>query len=133
MNRTVRLSLAVALLGAALPGIALARPNYKTVFVKTYEIKPDSTLGKASCGACHFGTDKKNRNAFGKELEKALGKPGASDDEFAAALKAVETKEVKFTILDVIKADKSFEGAKEVKETKENARTPRKTTIAKKG
>lgn len=133
MNRTARVSLAVALLGAALPGIALARPNYKNVFTKTYEIKPDSALGKASCGACHAGADKKVRNAFGKELEKALGKAGASDDEFAAALKAVEMKEVKFTILDVIKADKTFENAKEVKpEKKETTGKTKKGVLARK-
>jgi hypothetical protein len=137
MNRIARFSVAVALLGAALPSIALARPNYKMVFTKAYEIKPESNLGKASCNACHAGTDKKVRNAYGMQLEKALGKEGATDDEFTAALKAVEAKEVKFTILDVIKGDKGFDNAKEVKEVKEekdakNVRKLKKSLRAKK-
>jgi len=95
-----------------IPGVAGARPNYKPVFIKTYDLKPESALAKASCGACHMGADKKVRNTYGKELEKVMGKPALSDAEFAAALKKVEEKEVKVKIIDLIKADKSPGDAK---------------------
>lgn len=97
---------ACLLLGA---GSASARPAYRMAFMKAYEIKPTSTLGKAGCNICHMGADKKTRNAYGVELEKALGKVNASQDEAAAALKKIEDKtsaDKKTKYIELIKADK---------------------------
>jgi cytochrome c2 len=93
---------------AVLPQMATARPDYNGSFLKKYEIKPESNIGKAKCGVCH-GAQKTERNVYGQALEKALGKPKASGDEATEALKKIENmpsadKKTKF--LELIKADK---------------------------
>ena len=48
-----------------------ARPNYFAEFKKNYpNFKPAET---AKCTICHFGKEKKNRNDYGKTVQKALG------------------------------------------------------------
>jgi hypothetical protein len=107
-----KVMVAAALFGAfavMAPGVALARPGYKTAFLKNYEVKPGANLEKASCGVCHAGPDKKLRNFYGFEVLKVLGKAEATDAELVAAVKKVENnlsadKKTKF--IELIKADK---------------------------
>lgn len=96
-------------LALLLPGVAGARPVYKNAFAKLYSVKPDSNLGKAGCNVCHMGADKKVRNAYGKDLEKALGKTMATEDEATAAIKKIEemkSADKKTKYVELIKADK---------------------------
>lgn len=91
------------------PGIAQARPGYKTTFAQVYGVKPGSALDKASCGVCHNGPDKTIRNPYGVDLAKALAKPNANPEETKAALKKIENKlstDKKTKYVDLIKADK---------------------------
>jgi cytochrome c2 len=102
---------------ALLPQMANARPDYGGAFVKKYETKPESNIGKAKCGLCH-GAQKTERNVYGMALEKALGKPKASADEATEALKKIENmpsadKKTKF--IELIKADKLPGAPAEVK------------------
>src|SRR5262249_24129401 len=88
----------VALLGAS--HSAQARPNYNKTFWEEY----DKELGKfketTSCKACHYGSEKKNRNDYGKAVGEALvskdvgGKKQETDlDKVKAALdKAAKEK-----------------------------------------
>ena len=94
---------------AMLPGVASARPPYAGAFTKAYDVKPDSNLAKAKCDLCHMGPDKKVRNIYGKDLEKALGKTGASPEEVTVALKKIEEMKAadkKTKYIELIKADK---------------------------
>lgn len=102
---------------ALLPGMASARPPYGGAFTKAYEVKPESNLAKAKCDLCHSPTDKKVRNLYGKDLEKALGKTGASPEEVTVALKKIEEMKAadkKTKYIELIKADK-LPGAEEKK------------------
>ena len=105
------------LLGASiflLPAIAVARPQYKDAFIAVYKVKPDSTLGKAQCGICHAGPDKKVRNAYGMELAKALGASNVQGQAIAAALAKIEklpSADKKTAYVVLIKADKLPAGA----------------------
>jgi len=109
MRHTIGGLLALGALATMLPGIAQARPPYQAAFKKQYELKAGGALDKAGCNVCHQGSDKKTRNVYGKDLEKALGKTGASQDEAAAAVKKIETNlsaDKKTKYVDLIKADK---------------------------
>src|SRR3954454_25136304 len=109
MRRIITGALVLGACAVLIPGIASARPAYRMEFLKTYDVKADSNLGKAQCGVCHVGQDKKVRNAYGKDLAKALGKENASPAEFSAALKKVEgmsTPDKKHKYIDLIKMDK---------------------------
>lgn len=79
---------------------AHARDQYNKGFKERY-IDPDSkdpekkkldaAFTTAKCGTCHVGTkDKKTRNAYGKELEKILGKNEKGKDKITKALEEVE-------------------------------------------
>lgn len=49
-----------------------ARPQYNKEHLKKYEGAPvEDALKEAKCNACHYGKSKKNRNDYGKALEKA--------------------------------------------------------------
>lgn len=110
MRRIVTGALVLGACTFLIPGIAGARPQYAQAFIKEHDIKADTPLGKAGCNICHSGADKKMRNAFGKEVEKALGgKTNVSPADFTTALKKAEAavsadKKTKYG--DLIKAGK---------------------------
>ena len=56
---------------AALGALAMAKVGFVKGFDDTYGIKKTSTLGKASCGACHVGKTPK-LNLYGIDLQKAM-------------------------------------------------------------
>lgn len=56
---------------AALGALAFAKVGFVKDFDNTYGIKKTSTLGKASCGACHVGKTAK-LNVYGIDLQKAM-------------------------------------------------------------
>lgn len=71
--------LAVALMALALnvllSGRAAARMEYKTKFEEmTKDSKAADAIKEAKCTICHYGTSKKNRNDFGKALNKHMNK-----------------------------------------------------------
>jgi hypothetical protein len=109
MKRLVAGTLILTGCAVLFPSIASARPPYRMAFIKHYDVKADSNIGKAGCNLCHMGDDKKVRNPYGKELEKALGKTQATPDEATAAIKKAETvisPDKKNKYVDLIKADK---------------------------
>jgi hypothetical protein len=59
------------ILVTALGALALAKGSFVKEFANTYGVKPTSTLGKASCGACHVGKTPK-LNPYGMDLQKAM-------------------------------------------------------------
>lgn len=69
---------AIALLAVVVvcwSGKADARPQYKKVFEGHYkDSKIADAVKKEGCNVCHVGKDRKNRNDFGKALEKNLSK-----------------------------------------------------------
>lgn len=69
--------------------VAEARPLYLKCLVEVYpKVQPPGT--KAKCGLCHFGKSKKNRNLYGKKLEKALGGKKVRDlDRIRKALRKI--------------------------------------------
>src|ERR1051326_9080378 len=87
MKRFLTGILALSVCSVLLPTLASARPTYLGAFTAVYSVKPDSTLGKAKCGICHQGTDKKVRNTYGAAVGKALGKENATAEEATAAIK----------------------------------------------
>lgn len=109
MRRLVTGLLVMGAVAALLPTAASARPPYAMAFLKNYDIKADSTLGKAGCATCHMGADKKVRNPYGADMAKALGKEKATPEEATAAIKKIEgmkSPDKKTTYLERIKADK---------------------------
>ena len=58
--------------------------QFKAKYVKAESDKPNDVAlreasGKAGCGICHMGKDKKKRNAYGQELAKLLSHEDAKD------------------------------------------------------
>jgi hypothetical protein len=54
---------------------AAARAEYKTKFTEmTMDSKASEAIAEAKCNVCHYGTNKKNRNDFGKALNKHINK-----------------------------------------------------------
>lgn len=108
MRRFVSGSLFVAA-SLAVPLSAFARPNYCQAFLQNYQARPNGALASAKCNICHAGNDKSVRNAYGKDLQKALGKARASNPEALAAMKKIENNpstDKKTKYVDRIKADK---------------------------
>jgi hypothetical protein len=77
---------------------ASARPQYNTQFKDKYidpnskdpaKVKLEKAFATAKCGVCHEGKDKKVRNAYGKDLEKILGKNEKAKDKIDKALDEV--------------------------------------------
>lgn len=56
----------------------LARPEYNKEFWVHYAKQINAHAG-VKCVACHEGTDKKNRNIYGKAVKDALGESGVKD------------------------------------------------------
>lgn len=64
------------------PQVSFGRAQYKKEFTKKYikaaPATPDeqalaASAKKANCNVCHQGKDRKNRNAYGEAMAKALG------------------------------------------------------------
>lgn len=52
-----------------------ARPQYKAKFEEmTKNSKAAESIKEAKCNVCHFGMSKKNRNDFGKAVNKTMNK-----------------------------------------------------------
>ncbi|MBI1344660.1 hypothetical protein GC163_00075 [bacterium] len=75
--------------GVAVAGLILAssmrtaeaRPDYlNKAFIPMYETTK-AEAEKVKCGVCHYGTDKKNRNDYGKAMGEALGGKNIKDVE----------------------------------------------------
>ena len=78
------------LLTGALARTACAFPPFWTTVEKTYSVKADSDLGRGKCLTCHTNPGGGRRNAFGKEVQRALEKSGAGAVT-AATLQSVES------------------------------------------
>lgn len=65
-----RAGVAVILLSAATAALAL--PSFVTDFKKLGSVKPESALGKQSCGICHNGMKTKEFNPYGADLKKEM-------------------------------------------------------------
>lgn len=90
----------VAIIVGICAGTAHSRQQYKTEFFSKFVNRnstdpneksfADSAV-KAKCTVCHVGEEKKNRNAFGRELTKLLQKnekdTAKIDEAFDAVLK----------------------------------------------
>ena len=74
------------------PEVASARPAYRIALLKEYSVRADSPIARAECGVCHASADRKVRNLYGKEIEKALGKTNAAPAEAAAAIRKAAEK-----------------------------------------
>jgi type 1 glutamine amidotransferase len=69
--------------------VAQARPLYLAAFIKEFaDLEP---LAKATkCSTCHFGKSKKNRNPYGKRIEKELdGRKKVTEDVIRKVLRKV--------------------------------------------
>lgn len=90
-RRTAVSILAVALTVSLIPaGSASARPAYKSEFEKLYP-KFKEAGNKVTCGLCHPGKNKKDRNHYGEALAKALKEPNIKDKKtITEALKEIE-------------------------------------------
>ncbi len=66
--------LAVGFLVTTTARQAQARPQYLGWWLQTYPdaAKKNNVKTNVKCNVCHFGTTKKNRNDYGKAIEKAL-------------------------------------------------------------
>jgi hypothetical protein len=93
MMKLKRTGVAVILLSAATAALAL--PSFVTDFKKLSAVKPESALGKQSCGICHNGMKTKEFNPYGADLKKAM--------------EAAKVKKVTPEILKVV-ADKDSDG-----------------------
>ncbi|MBV6459478.1 MAG: hypothetical protein HONBIEJF_02626 [Fimbriimonadaceae bacterium] len=52
--------------------MAMALATYNKVFHDKYNVKKDSTLGKADCAVCHVKPKGGKLNAYGKDLSDAM-------------------------------------------------------------
>lgn len=102
----------VAVMFAAGPRQAEARPAFPGVFAKQYPALKD-TVKKVKCAVCHPTEDnkkKKKRNNYGKALEKALGAKNVKDKAKVATMMVKIEKEKSaikdMTFGDLIKAGK---------------------------
>jgi hypothetical protein len=71
-----------------------ARPQYFKMWIGQYPsvATKNDVKDTVKCNVCHYGTSKKNRNEYGKALQKALApKKNVKDKEvFDEALKTIE-------------------------------------------
>ena len=70
VNRAYRFLILVLLICAA--AFAAAKPPFLKVFMATYKIDPNSTLGKERCLICHQPPGPPRRNAYGRQVGAAL-------------------------------------------------------------
>lgn len=69
----------------SLPQVAQARPDYNKTFWEVYKKELGTQAEAVKCGVCHYGTEKKNRNDYGKAVGEAIG---AKNEKDAAKIKA---------------------------------------------
>jgi hypothetical protein len=89
MKRAACTSLIVMVVVAAVMAVdtpsADAFPAFKIAFDKKYMVEGSALHtaleGKTNCNICHVGTDKKQRNDYGKALDKLLSKDDMKDAE----------------------------------------------------
>lgn len=74
----------VAAAAALSSALALARPSGPLVLCQTYPEAPACRAGLVDCGTCHAAPPA--LNAFGDDLQAALGAPTTGDDDYAARL-----------------------------------------------
>lgn len=75
-----------------------ARPEYKArIEVVAKDMKGIEAIKEAKCNTCHYGKTKKNRNDFGKALNKEL------NDELYKKLKGGDKAEMEKKIDEAIK------------------------------
>ena len=100
MKKALFVLACIAFAFALAPNSAKARPPYLNEFKAKY-VKADGDAGdkefaalveKTKCNVCHFGKEKKNRNDYGKALDKLLDKKTDSKDK-EKIQKALETVE----------------------------------------
>ena len=86
------LTLAGGLCGSRLPQ-AEARPQYLKTFEQQYDhLKKQAETNK--CGVCHVGSSKKERNDYGKALDKTLKTKNEKDvDAIKKLMKQIEGQE----------------------------------------
>jgi cytochrome c biogenesis protein ResB len=75
---------------------AEARPQYLPVWLQTYPDVAEKNTVKATvkCNVCHSGASKKNRNEYGKAIEKVLdGKKNVKDKTKIADILKTAAKE----------------------------------------
>lgn len=93
LKNLVRVSLAGAFVFAVVlvsGGEASARPKYLSVANSTYpELAKKQTDGKLTCGMCHPGQKKTDRNNYGVAVGKSLSKKNETDE---AKIKEALTK-----------------------------------------
>lgn len=96
--------LSVTCLGAVATA-ALAFSSFNGIFTKTYNVDPNSPLGKASCSVCHVGKHGGKLNPYGKDM--------------AAALKQANTKKLSADILHKLdNLDSTKTGSKNIDKIK---------------
>jgi hypothetical protein len=73
--------------GAVIAGVALlsssaaqARPQYNKAFWALYDKEIGKQMEATKCNACHFGTEKKNKNDYGKAVGEAIGAKNEKDE-----------------------------------------------------
>jgi len=104
--------LAVGFLAAMTVRQAEARPWFPAWWMEAYPevTKKQDVKAKVKCNVCHYGSSKKNRNAYGKALQKAFDKKLTKKDkeDFLAGLKKVEGEKSEVegkTFGDLLKAE----------------------------
>lgn len=70
----------------------MALPPFLDTFTEHYQPARDSALFKAKCMTCHTSKDGGARNAYGKDLDKAIHEAG-SHELTVAALALIESKD----------------------------------------
>lgn len=94
----------VSVIGA-LAAASMALSSFNGVFNKTYNIDPNTPLGKASCAVCHIGKHGGKLNPYGKDM--------------AAAMKAANTKKLSAEILHKLdNLDSTKTGSKNIDKIK---------------
>jgi len=80
------------LLSVGIFALAMALPPFLDTFTEHYKPARDSALFKAKCMTCHTSKDGGARNAYGKDLDKAIHEAG-SHELTVAALALIESKD----------------------------------------
>lgn len=98
MKKAVLMMVAVLVVVGLVLGAAeeaQARPKYKMAWDARY-LKEGSAIhtaleGKSNCNVCHQGKNRKNRNAYGASIGKALGEKNVMDaQKIEAAIEKAE-------------------------------------------
>lgn len=91
-------------------GLAVSMVASMKVFDATYDIKPDSQLGKAKCMQCHLTMKGgKTLNAYGKDLQTAMKAKGTKKltEDILKGVEKVDSDKDGMNNVDEIKADRN--------------------------